>query len=202
MSPARRFSSKNFLKHVEQCPRFAVTSASRQATSRRWATRCSSGVRSPGPISTKAGPSWSFPRISRGSIGRILPTPSASGSGRTRRIPGEKSSALSETNATMASTSRRTAIVYWPMLIKEWWNTDRVSRTMTYVVRSDRVGSPGFLRELQQAVWSVNPNLPLASVRTLDEIQADSIAQTSFALVMLAIAAAWRCSSAAWGSMA
>ena len=83
-----------------------------------------------------------------------------------------------------------TAIVYWPMLIKEWWNEAiAISRTITYVARSDRVGSSGFLRDLQQAVWSVNPNLPLASVRTLDEIQADSIAQTSFALVMLAIAA-------------
>ena len=39
-------------------------------------------------------------------------------------------------------------------------------------------------------MWSVNPNLPVASVRTLDEIQADSMAQTSFALVMLGIAAA------------
>ena len=64
-----------------------------------------------------------------------------------------------------------------------------ISRSMAYVVRSDRVGSQGFLRELQQAVWSVNPNLPLAGVQTLDEIQADSMAQTSFALVMLAIAA-------------
>jgi putative ABC transport system permease protein len=83
-----------------------------------------------------------------------------------------------------------TAIVYWPMLIKEWSNIPiYISRSMAYVVRSDRVGSPGFLRELQQAVWSVNPNLPLASVRTLDEIQADSMSQTSFALVMLAIAA-------------
>lgn len=60
---------------------------------------------------------------------------------------------------------------------------------MAYVVRSDRVGSPGFLRELQQAVWSVNANVPLAAVRTLDEIQAESMAQTSFALVMLTIAA-------------
>jgi putative ABC transport system permease protein len=83
-----------------------------------------------------------------------------------------------------------TAIVYWPMLIREWSNIPiYISRSMAYVVRSDRVGSPGFLRELQQAVWSVNPNLPLASVRTLDEIEADSMAQTSFALVMLAIAA-------------
>jgi ABC-type antimicrobial peptide transport system permease subunit len=80
--------------------------------------------------------------------------------------------------------------VYWPILIKEWWTQPIfVRRTVTYVVRSERVGSPGFLRELQQAVWTVNTNLPLASVRTLDDIQADSMAQTSFALVMLAIAA-------------
>jgi predicted permease len=71
-------------------------------------------------------------------------------------------------------------IVYWPMAN---------NRDMAYVVRSLRVGGPGFLRELQQAVWSVNSNLPLATVRTLDEIQADSMAQTSFAMVMLAIAA-------------
>ena len=46
-----------------------------------------------------------------------------------------------------------------------------------------------FLRELEQAVWSVNPNLPLATVQTLEEIQASSMTQTSFALVMLGIAA-------------
>lgn len=74
-----------------------------------------------------------------------------------------------------------TSLVYWPMV--EFWG-----RTMAYAVRSSRVGSAGFLRELQQAVWSVNSNLPLADVRTLDEIRADSMAQTSFAMVMLAIA--------------
>ncbi len=62
-------------------------------------------------------------------------------------------------------------------------------RTMAYAVRSTRVGTAGFMRELQQAVWSVNPNLPLARVQTLDEIQASSMAQTSFAMVMLGIAA-------------
>jgi predicted permease len=77
-----------------------------------------------------------------------------------------------------------TAIVYWPLL-----NEVYTRRTMAYAVRSTRVGSPGFLREIQQAVWSVHPHLPLANVLTLDEIQADSMAQTSFAMVMLAIAA-------------
>jgi putative ABC transport system permease protein len=77
-----------------------------------------------------------------------------------------------------------TAIVYWPMLSESYrW------RTMAYAVRSTRVGTPGFLRELEQAVWSVNPNLPLAAVQTVEEIQASSMAQTSFAMVMLAIAA-------------
>jgi len=77
-----------------------------------------------------------------------------------------------------------TAIVYWPML-----NDSYERRTMAYAVRSDRVGAPGFLPELRQAVWSVNPAVPLAGVETLDEIQARSMAQTSFAMVMLAIAA-------------
>jgi putative ABC transport system permease protein len=78
-----------------------------------------------------------------------------------------------------------TAIVYWPML-----STSYGARTMAYAVRSGRVGAPGFMHEVQQAVWSVNPNLPLAAVQTLDEIQARSMAQASFAMAMLAIAAA------------
>jgi predicted permease len=77
-----------------------------------------------------------------------------------------------------------TAIVYWPMLNESYrW------RTMAYTVRSSRVGTPGFLRELERAVWSVDPNLPLADVRTVEDIQSRSMAQTSFALVMLGLAA-------------
>jgi putative ABC transport system permease protein len=77
-----------------------------------------------------------------------------------------------------------TAIVYLPMMSDAFrW------RTMAYAVRSSRVGSVGFVRELEQAAWSVNPNLPLAAIETLAEIQARSMAQTSFAMTMLAIAA-------------
>jgi predicted permease len=81
-------------------------------------------------------------------------------------------------------TQPPTAIVYWPMLNESYrW------RTMAYAVRSSRVGAPGFVRELEQAVWSVNPNLPLATVQTLEDILASSMTRTSFALVMLGIAA-------------
>jgi predicted permease len=64
-----------------------------------------------------------------------------------------------------------------------------VNRYVMYVVRSGRAGTAGLLRELQQAVWSVNARVPLANVRTLADIQADSMAPTSFATVMLTIAA-------------
>jgi predicted permease len=77
-----------------------------------------------------------------------------------------------------------TGIVYWPLV-----NDGYGQSTISYAIRSSRTGTPGFLRELRQAVWSVNPNVPLANVQTLDEIQAQSMAQTSFAMVMLAIAA-------------
>jgi predicted permease len=77
-----------------------------------------------------------------------------------------------------------TAIAYWPMMNESYrW------RTMAYAVRSTRVGSPGFARELAQAVWSANAALPLAGLQTLEEIRSRSMARTSFALVMLAIAA-------------
>ena len=75
-------------------------------------------------------------------------------------------------------------LLYFPMADRQF-----VSRAMTFVVRSNRVGNAGFLRELQHAVWSVNKNVPLAKVRTMEAIQAASMAQTSFAMVMLAIAA-------------
>jgi len=82
------------------------------------------------------------------------------------------------------------AIMYWPMLHKQLWNDNViVARSMGYAIRTERAGSPTLLKEIQQAVWSVNPNLPVASVRTLEEIRLDSMAQTSFALVMLSIAA-------------
>jgi predicted permease len=82
-------------------------------------------------------------------------------------------------------------IVYWPILMKDFWQPgDFIFRGVAFAVRSSRTGSPTLLKEIQQAVWSVNNNLPIATVRTLDQIRSGSMAQTSFALVMLAISAA------------
>jgi len=65
-----------------------------------------------------------------------------------------------------------------------------VARTVSYVIRSKRTGSEGLLADVQRAVWSQNASLPVAKVRTLDEVYSKSMQRTSFTLVMLAIAGA------------
>ncbi len=81
-------------------------------------------------------------------------------------------------------------VVYWPMAIAHFWTEDLfVPRSMAFVLRSPRAGSASLLDEARSVVWSVDPRLPVANVRTLDEILSRSMARTSFTLVMLAIAA-------------
>jgi predicted permease len=82
-------------------------------------------------------------------------------------------------------------IVYWPaMMVKFWGNERFVSRSLTFVLRSDRTSTEAFLNQVRQAVWSVNDDLPLALVRTLQDVYDRSLARTTFALVMLGIAGA------------
>ncbi len=71
------------------------------------------------------------------------------------------------------------SIVYWPPMTR---------RSVTYVVRSDLTGTASFLGEIRSAVASVNSELPLTSLRTMQSLYDQSLARTSFALVMLAIA--------------
>jgi putative ABC transport system permease protein len=89
------------------------------------------------------------------------------------------------------ATKPSPTIVYWAMLNGD--KTDPrgifVQRSLAYVIRSSRLQSPGFLGEVQNAVWSVNPNLPLARVRTMQQVYDESMAQTQFVLVILGIAA-------------
>lgn len=80
-------------------------------------------------------------------------------------------------------------IVYWPIQVKQLWDDEiAIRRSLAVAIRSPRAGSAGFLKEVQQAVWSVNPDLPLARVRTVEEIYNRSMARTSFTMVMLGIA--------------
>jgi predicted permease len=73
--------------------------------------------------------------------------------------------------------------VYWPL-------TDAVFSLgqPEFAIRSARAGSQSFMSEVRQAVWSVDPDLPLSAVHTLDYYYRNSMARVSFMLVMLSLA--------------
>jgi len=62
-----------------------------------------------------------------------------------------------------------------------------MSRTVTFAVRSDRVGTPGFLDSLQQAVWSVAPELPLARTERMGDVWRRAMEGTTLTLVLIGI---------------
>ncbi len=81
--------------------------------------------------------------------------------------------------------------VFWPMLMGNFNGSENfVQRSFAVAIRSGRTGTAGFLNDVQRAIWSVDPALPLANVRTMRQIYDKSMARTSFTLVMLAIAGA------------
>jgi len=83
-------------------------------------------------------------------------------------------------------------LVYWPVLMEGFFGQPKKTgpTAIAYVVRSERAGTATFVAEINRAVWAVNRDLPVFLVRTLQDLLAGFLAQTSFTLVMLAIAAA------------
>jgi predicted permease len=81
--------------------------------------------------------------------------------------------------------------VYWPILVAHLEGKDiDVRRYVTFSIRSPRTGSESLMNDIRRAVWSVDANLPLADIHTLDYLYRKSMARTSFTLVMLATAGA------------
>jgi predicted permease len=79
---------------------------------------------------------------------------------------------------------------YWPILVANFEGQKTFAeRYVSFAVRTQRAGSESLMKDVRAAVWSVDPNLPLANVRTEDYYYRASLARTSFTLLMLAIAA-------------
>jgi len=80
---------------------------------------------------------------------------------------------------------------YWPALMDRYiWGGENGFAIVSgmFAIRSNRTGTEGFLAEAQQAIWSVNGRQPVFLVTTLKTLYDQSMARTSFTLVMLAIA--------------
>jgi predicted permease len=81
------------------------------------------------------------------------------------------------------------ASVYWPIMMDRFeGQKEMLRRGIAFGIRSPRAGSESFLKEVRQTVWSVDSNVPLAEVHTLGYFYTQSMARTSFTLVMLGVA--------------
>jgi predicted permease len=78
---------------------------------------------------------------------------------------------------------------YWPLMMKNFeGEPDRGTRDVFYLVRSQRTGSQAFMKDVREAVWSINPNLPLSQEFSMGHYYQQSMSRTSFTLVMLGVA--------------
>ncbi len=79
--------------------------------------------------------------------------------------------------------------VYWPLLMNNFdTQKERVERGVSFVIRTPRAGSEAFMNQVRQAIWSDDSSLPLADTHTVGYYYTQSMARTSFTLVMLAVA--------------
>jgi predicted permease len=86
-------------------------------------------------------------------------------------------------------SNKAPSTVYWPIWRDRFeGQKEDISRGLTFIVRSPRAGSASFLTQVQQAVWSINGELPLAETGTVGELYTKSMARTSFTLIMLCVA--------------
>ena len=83
------------------------------------------------------------------------------------------------------------AMAYWPALMDNFeLEPVLVTRSAVFAIRTDRAGTQSFIEAAKQAIWSQDPNAPVFLVRTLGEVYDQSMARTSFTLVLLGIAGA------------
>jgi predicted permease len=81
------------------------------------------------------------------------------------------------------------SMVYWPAFAEDMFNNPTVGTPVaTFVIRSERAGTAALVEVVRRAIRSVNASVPVAVERTMQDLYAASVARTSFALVMLAIA--------------
>jgi putative ABC transport system permease protein len=66
-----------------------------------------------------------------------------------------------------------------------------MSRGWSLVVRAEEGIEPESLSDpVRQAIWALDPSLPVAGVRTMEQVVAESTARTTFTMLLLGIAAA------------
>ena len=75
------------------------------------------------------------------------------------------------------------AMIYFPPNV----TGDRAPRALSYLLRGPRAHLQA--DAVRRAVWALNPDLPVASVRTMDDVVERSVTQFTFTMLTLGIAA-------------
>lgn len=73
---------------------------------------------------------------------------------------------------------KATSSIYWPL---------RFSNQLSVLVRGPRAGSESLTTEIRQAIWAVNPSIPITDMRTMQEVYTKSMARTAFTMSLLGI---------------
>ena len=76
------------------------------------------------------------------------------------------------------------SMVYWPVLTANLFGRLDVM----FAIRTERAGTASLMSEVRQAVKSVNETIPITLEATMQDLYAESLARTSFTLMVLAIA--------------
>jgi putative ABC transport system permease protein len=126
---------------------------------------------------------WGSPEAALGQ--RVRPDPNAS----WREVIGVVED-VRESGANLASPP----IAYWPSRVESLSGaasaaSAEVPRRVVLMVRSPRAGSPALIDAIRQRLSSVNGSVPVSLVLTMQDVYDASMTRTSFALVMLVIAA-------------
>jgi predicted permease len=80
-------------------------------------------------------------------------------------------------------------MVYWPAMVHAFaGDATRVSARGTFAIRTERAATESFLDEARLVIWSIQGDLPVFDVFTLQDLVDDSTGRTRSALVMLVIA--------------
>jgi predicted permease len=80
------------------------------------------------------------------------------------------------------------SIVYWPLMMANFTGQkQRLQRATVFVVRSPLAGTQSLMKAIQQQVSMVSPNVALANSETLGDLYTQSMARTTFTLVMLCV---------------
>ena len=80
------------------------------------------------------------------------------------------------------------SMVYWPLMMDNFQGQkERLQRSTVFVLRSQLAGTQSLMKAIEQQVSMVNSNVPLANSETLGDLYTQSMARTTFTLVVLCV---------------